>query len=60
MIASRSWFDRAAIAARSWRSSTLLRRRPMKLQENGRLDRGQAASPFDDDPTLLASPRGVG
>ena len=58
-IAARSRRDRGSIGLRSWSSSMMFRLRPMKRQENGRSDRDQAASLFDDDPTLLASPRGV-
>ena len=54
----RSRLDRGWIGLRSC-SSTMFHRRPMKRQKNGRLDPDQAASLFDDDPTLLASPRGV-
>ena len=38
--------DRGSIGLRSWCSSTMFRRRPMKRQENGRSDRDQAASLF--------------
>ena len=55
----RSRRDRGSIGLRSWSSSTMFHRRPMKRQENGRLDHDQAAFLFYDDPTLLVSPRGV-
>ena len=58
-IAAQSRRDRGSIGPRSWSSSTKPLSHPMKRQENGRSDRDQAASIFDDDPTLLASPRGV-
>ena len=57
-IAARSRHNRGSIELRSC-SSVMFHRRPMKRQKNGRLDHDEAASPFDDDPTLLASPRGV-
>ena len=57
-IAARSRCDRGSIGLRSC-SSAMFHRRPMKRQKNGRLDHDEAASLFDDDSTLLASPRGV-
>ena len=57
-IPRQNLLDRGSIGLRSC-SSAMFHRRPMKRQKNGRLDHDQAASLFDDDPTLLAAPRGV-
>ena len=54
-IALRSRFDRAAIV--EFFHENL--HRPMERQESGRPDRDQTVSKFDDDPTLLVSPRGI-